>query len=151
MSFLRPGIRALFALFFLLSGLPQGVLVVCIADDGHLALEMPIAHGPAVAAAAAAVAAEGACTARADAARVHDLPCACGDDCGTCSDQEVSLAVGLRAVSESRFDAAPLSPLPAAIAPRVAPSAALLLPHAARVHRLPSSWQQFQQGIVLRI
>lgn len=133
-------LNALLALLFLLSGLPQGVLVVCVAEDGHVALKIAGSPGPLDAAPAF------------DGTSLRGAACACGGGCGPCRDSEVGFASLPALLSATRGHGvsapAPLAAMAFATLPP--PSAALTLPRAA------CPIQHFfrpdlQQSVVLRI
>jgi hypothetical protein len=101
--------RLLAAVLVLLSSswcLPQGLMVVCAGENGHMALEL--VHPP-----------EGAAEARTEPGCAEE--CACRDGCGPCRDTRV----GPR-FSASRMDPRRLSP------PELAPAASVTPVFAAR-------------------
>lgn len=112
MSILLRRIAALSALLALTLCLPQGSLLVCVSEDGHLALEA-------------------ACDPKADlahadthAAEVADH-CECAGECGPCSDARFGTEL---TASRVRDDSAPASAMLPAPAPASALLAALLAP-----------------------
>ena len=133
--------RTLLLAFFMSSSVPEGLVVVCVREDGHVALEIA---GPPTRP-----------TDAAGASGSHVLeatPCACGDRCGPCRDLRVG-AAGSPALVSSPARQTPASAPPWAIrVPGAQPPAAVVMrPRSAHPGRSPSSWPELQDSVVLRI
>jgi hypothetical protein len=135
--------HALLALLLVLSGLPQGLLVVCVGENGHVAIE--VAGAPARAAAATRAASA--------APAIETAPCGCGDDCGPCHDSEIGTEGPLARLNSARGKSvAPPSTMSAmGIAPARPPGAGGAVSPAGPPGPSSSSGPSLLRSVVLRV
>jgi hypothetical protein len=140
---MRSTVRAIgpaVSLVALLLGLPQGLLVVCLGADGHVAVEVA---GHAESAATTPLHAEAE-------SPFHD--CSCNDGCGPCRDSRLGLDNGGAHVSVARDYGVALAPscLPAEPA-RVTMAPATVSDPATPSAPPSASWPLLSRSILLLV
>src|SRR5262249_3158751 len=129
--------QALFLVLLMLSSVPEGLVVVCVREDGHVALEIVGAPAPP---------AESAAASGSDV--IEATPCACGDRCGPCRDSKFGASP--QALLRAARVKSAASPAPATaiyVAMTQPPAAAVVLLGQAHRGRSPSAWLELQDTV----
>jgi hypothetical protein len=136
----RPlGIHTLLSVLLLLTAAPRGFLVLCVAEDGHVALEV----GGHVA--------DSAVSGDFHEPVSQTASCECSDPCGPCRDSEVGTSFRA-SLAPARALAVPgPSPQPIAMGSTASADTPQVVEVAACAGRAPSTWTAHRGIVSLRI